>query len=287
MPEQFQVNKQDFYQTRIVNYDDEPLGEGEVRLKIDQFAFTANNLTYAATGDSLGYWQFFPAVDDEDNNWGVIPVWAFADVVESNCAEIPVGDRLYGYFPPASTVVMLPQHISNSAVIDGVAHRQQLPPLYNRYNRVKADPNYNADFDAARALLGPLHATSFCLADQLISNNFYDAEQVVIVSASSKTSFGLAHGLQNEAPIVVGLTSSRNQEFVAGLAAFEEVVTYDDIAEQLANKPTVVVDMAGNPAVKEQLKMRLGDNLRYYIGVGLTHWDELDTSGGFGSETPH
>jgi len=36
--------------------------EGDVLVKVEQFAFTANNMTYALIGASTGwYWDFFPA----------------------------------------------------------------------------------------------------------------------------------------------------------------------------------------------------------------------------------
>ena len=41
----------------------------------------------------------FPAEGQDSNRMGVIPVWGFADVVESKADGIPVGDRIYGYFP--------------------------------------------------------------------------------------------------------------------------------------------------------------------------------------------
>ena len=40
-------------------------------IKIDRFAFTANNITYAVLGDQLKYWQLFPAPE----GFGNIPVW--------------------------------------------------------------------------------------------------------------------------------------------------------------------------------------------------------------------
>ena len=280
MFKEFQVSKANPNEYRIVEAKTEALGDGQVRLKIDQFAFTANNLTYAAAGDSLGYWQFFPALDNSDNCWGIIPVWGFADVVESNKEAIPVGDRLYGYFPPATSLVIEPSNISDHALIDNREHRQNLPTLYNRYSRVLADSNYNRSHDAARIILAPLHLTSFCIWDQLISNNYYNAEQIIIVSASSKTSLGLAYGLSkdDDAPNVVALTSSRNADFVAGLELYQETVTYDSLAKKLQNKPSVIIDMAGNTAVKENLQNQLGDNLNYYISVGLTHWEDLEGS---------
>ncbi|MGK0405691.1 MAG: hypothetical protein ACJAR6_001066 [Oleispira sp.] len=280
MFKEFQVNKANPNEYRVVEAEKKVLGEGEVRLDIDQFAFTANNLTYAVAGYSLGYWKFFPALDNVDDCWGIIPVWAFADVVESNNNAIPVGDRLYGYFPPATSVVIQPSHISNNALIDNIEHRQKLPPLYNRYNRVLADSNYDRSTDAARILLAPLHMTSFCIWDQLKSNNYYNAEQVIIVSASSKTSLGLAYGLSidDNAPTVVALTSSRNLDFVSGLGLYQETLAYDSLTKTLQNKPSVVIDMAGSASVKADIQSTLGDNLNYYISVGITHWEDLDGS---------
>ena len=80
----FLVDRDDYRTTRVVEFAPAPLDEGEVRLRVDAFGFTANNITYAAAGDMIGYWTFFPAPDPGDEvNWGRVPVWGFADVVES------------------------------------------------------------------------------------------------------------------------------------------------------------------------------------------------------------
>lgn len=39
-------------------------------VKVDRFAFTANNITYAIPGDQLKYWDLFPAPE----GFGIIPV---------------------------------------------------------------------------------------------------------------------------------------------------------------------------------------------------------------------
>ena len=51
---------------------------------MDKFALTANNVTYAAFGDAMHYWKFFPGPDDES---GRVPVWGFADVADSRCND--------------------------------------------------------------------------------------------------------------------------------------------------------------------------------------------------------
>ena len=61
--------------------------------------------------------------------------------------------------------------------------------------------------DKERMLLRPLFITGFCLWDALQQNDWYSARQVVIVSASSKTSIGLAYALRDDAssPPVIGI----------------------------------------------------------------------------------
>lgn len=285
---EFQVRQEDLAAFRIVKRPEEPLKAGQIRVKIDVFAFTANNITYGVAGHSLGYWQFFPATANADGEWGIIPVWGFADVVDSVCESIPVGERLYGYFPPAGTAILEPTNVNERTLFDGIEHRAKLPPLYNRYTRMTADPAYDRQTDAARILLAPLHLTSFCLCHQLQENDGYGAEQVVIISASSKTSLGVAYGLPTDkgAAKVVGLTSNRNVQFVTETGLYDQIISYDTITDQLENRPTVIIDMAGNANVKSTLETMLGDNLAHYISVGVTHWDELHAPGGFDNSAP-
>ena len=53
------------------------LAENEVLFKVDRFALTANNISYASAGDSLGYWGFFPA----EESWGRIPAMGWGEVI--------------------------------------------------------------------------------------------------------------------------------------------------------------------------------------------------------------
>ena len=72
---------------------------------VQSFAFTANNSIYAALGDTMNNWKFFPKPDAA---WGRIPVWDFADVLESACGGVAAGGRFYGYHPMNSLTVLLP-----------------------------------------------------------------------------------------------------------------------------------------------------------------------------------
>lgn len=279
MPE-FQVRKNRFAESRLV---DTPATEqlpaieaGEIVVRIDRFAFTANNITYAAAGDQLGYWQFFPPTGDDTEGWGLIPVWGFADVIASKVEAIPVGERLFGYFPPASHLKMVPVGVSGKRLIDGSAHRAKLPAGYNSYTRVAAETGYDPGMEDERMLLWPLHITSYCLWDMLQEQNWYGARQIVILSASSKTSIGLAYALaaDESAPPSVALTSARNLKLVDTLGLYDQTLSYEALTAIDASLPTVVVDMSGNGQILGRLHTHLGDNMTRCINVGLTHWDE-------------
>lgn len=280
---EFQVKKTDLYNTRIVEADGpDTLANGMVLARIERFSFTANNITYGVAGDQIGYWQFFPPHGPDADQWGVLPVWGFAEVIESATPEIEVGERLYGYFPPAETLLMQPVSVRPGQFIDGVAHRSALPQGYNVYRRLQAEPGYDPAFDAYRALLFPLHLTSFCLWDSMKDNDWYGADQVVIISASSKTSIGLGFAMSKDAdaPQTIALTSARNADFVKKLGYYGSTVTYDDLEAIDVTRPTVIVDMSGNGELLGELHQRLGDQLKRCLNVGLTHWEE-------GAANPH
>ena len=288
--QQFQIRKDDFMTQRLVTLSPDEqrptLAEGEVRLAVDSFSFTANNITYAAAGDKLGYWQFFPPAGEQTQGWGVIPVWGFANVTESRCEALPVGERLFGYFPPATQLIMQPTKISAQRLIDGSAHRAKLPPGYNTYSRVLHEPDYDASTEPERMLLWPLHITSFCLWDALKDKNWRGAEQIIILSASSKTSAGLGYALfkDPEAPATIAVTSARNTALVKSLDIYDDVVDYQQLSSINQDIPSVIVDMSGNSNVLKELSKHLGENLTYCINVGLTHWDETQTASGISAE---
>ena len=274
---QFQVNKTNLDSTRIVTSDAElpSVSAGEILVRVQKFGFSANNITYAVAGDQLGYWQFFPPMGEDAEGWGVIPVWGFAEVVDSQVDDITVGERFFGYFPPATHLIMEAGDISSRNFFDTSEHRAQLPKGYNLYHRLVAEPESTPMADDLRMLLYPLYVTSFALWDQLKENDWYGAEQIIVVSASSKTSIGLGYALNGDdaAPDTIGITSARNVSFVDGLNIYDSTVAYDDLEASIAQRPTAIVDMAGNADVLGRLHNHLGDNMVRTLNVGLTHWE--------------
>ncbi len=276
----FEVQKNDVATGQFTDHELAEPGPGEVLVRVDRFALTANNITYGVAGDTIGYWRFFPAPSGDP--WGVIPVWGFADVLASACDEVAVGERLYGYFPIGSHVMLLPAGVRPAGFADGVAHRADLPAIYNQYTRTAADAAYVADQEAEQMLYRPLFTTSFLLEDFLLDNEDFGASQVILTSASSKTSIGLAHLLSarsGKRPAVTGLTSSANADFVTGLGCYDRVHAYDDV-DALAREPSVLVDMAGSGPVRASVHEALGDALQFSSAVGATHWRDATVGSG-------
>jgi len=272
--QQFQVNKQDLSINRVVSGNNETHSNEGISFEVERFAFTANNLTYFMVGEKLGYWQFFPPIDNRaDENWGIIPVWGIGKVVASNNSNVEVGSRYFGYFPPATYLRMDSVALAQGNLIDTSAHRKPLPQGYNLYRPLeKSQGGKQAHIENLQMLLWPLYITSYCLWD-LIEQSVTKPEQVVVLSASSKTSLGLAYALKKSGCHAIGVTSAKSKSFVNELNIYDEVLSYDGI-EHLSNKPTIVVDMSGNAQVKKQLESKLGSSLMRYVQVGLTHWQD-------------
>ncbi len=280
---QFQVRKDDFFTTRLLT-DSTPAGvvNGEILLQVEQFAYTANNITYAVAADMIGYWHFYPAIGAEATAWGVIPVWGFARVVQSSVEAISVGERVFGYLPPASFIKMQPQRVSTERFVDGTAHRAALPAVYNLYRRVDHEAGYDPATDRERMLLFPLHLTAFCLWDALQDADWHGAKQVLVLSASSKTSTGFGYAVRagSHSPRLIGMTSPRNLATTEGLRVYDQTITYDAVDQIDPDLPTVIVDMSGNSRVLAALHLHLGDNMKFTSKVGLTHWtDNPDQAG--------
>ena len=162
---------------------DEPLGPGEVEFEVERFALSANNLTYAASGDSLGYWSLFSA----PGGWGVVPAWGYAVARRSSCEHLPVNSRVFGLVPMGSRFRLRPRRV-RLGLLDQSPQRQDLNPAYNLYADAPAGDLIEDELVAA---LRPLAILGFVLADHLTNADPGPAQCVVITSASSRTAISL------------------------------------------------------------------------------------------------
>jgi NADPH:quinone reductase-like Zn-dependent oxidoreductase len=263
------VKRSALAQTKLVPAANAALEEGDARLRVDLFSLTANNVTYGAVGDFLKYWQFYPAPDD----WGRVPVWGFATVVQSRSPNVKVGERVYGYLPMSSEFTLRPGVRRHGGFLDESPHRAGLSPIYNNYVLNEEDGLYTPDSLALQALFRPLFTTSFLIDDFIADNGYFGASQVIFSSASAKTAYAAAQLLKTRGAKVVGLTSASNVAFVQRLGFYDKVLSYDAIRTLDGSVPSVFVDIAGDSAVRAAVHETFRDNLKYSCAVGATHWD--------------
>lgn len=245
------------------------LAPGQARLRIDRFAMTANNVTYATFGDAMRYWDFFPA----DDGTGRVPVWGFASVTESRCDGLAEGARVYGFLPAASHLTVTPADAAAHGFTDAAPHRAELSPVYNSYqiDRIPVPP----EDEARRAAFEPLTRTAALLTGQIRMEGAEGAQVLTITGASSKTALSIAAMLRDD-PVpgvtVEGLTSARSRDFVAATGLYDRVADYGGLALLPAEPTRLIVDVAGSAEVNRALHARFGARLAGNIRLGAANW---------------
>lgn len=262
-----EIHRTQFGQTTQINQSKPDLAEGQARLAIRRFSLTANNVTYAVFGDMMAYWDFFPA---HEEGFGRVPVWGFAEVVDSKAAGVDVGSRVYGYLPMAQYLDVSPIKVSPQGFVDSAPHRQAMAAAYNRYEIVSPT---DGETEGRIALLKPLFITGFLLDDWISGEGFWGAAAVIASSASSKTALAMAACLKRRGGCeLIGLTSARSKAFVEASGYYDRVVTYDEI-DTLAGTQSAYVDFAGDGAITRRVHEAIGDDLKASVIVGGSHWD--------------
>lgn len=252
-----EVERSEPGRARVIERPLAPPGEGEVLLRVERFGASTNNVTYALLGETLRYWDFFPASED---CWGRVPAWGYAQVVAGSGVDgLAIGERLYGYVPMSSHLHLTPGPVRGSYVRDASPHRLGLPPAYNAYQVVGGGSEREED---VTLLLRPLFTLAWLLADDLVSTE-PSSGPVVITSASSKTALALAYLLRAYGVPTVGVTSPAKVDFVAGSGLFDHAAAYGEVTAP--GSDAVLVDIAGVP--------RLRRSFQRSVLVGMTHGD--------------
>lgn len=287
----FEVDRRDFRRTRTTAGQNTALIPSQIRLAVERFALTTNNVTYAVVGDMLDYWGFFPT----EAPWGRLPAMGIGAVVESAHPDIAAGGRYFGFYSMSSDVVIAAEPRTGAAAArpDGARptdavvfrdvglHRARHAATYTDFHDVATDAMFNPDKADEYLLLWGMFMTSFLVDDYLGDADseggvFRGASQILVTSASSKTSICLAACLsRRENHHSIGVTSPRNRAFVERLGLYDEVITYDEIDRTDGRVASGLVDMAGSGAVRSAIHTHFADNLKFSIAVGATHWEEM------------
>ena len=273
------IDRDDIASARLVEEVEAALRPGEIEVRLDSFAMTANNVTYAALGKPIGlfdngkgYWDFF---SPGGAGPGRLPVWGFATVINSAADGVANGEQLYGFYPMASHVRLTPGRVNAGGFVDVAAHRAGMPAVYDHYLRVAALGDFvEADRDWW-PVFRPLYLTGWLIADQFEDEADYGAQAVIVASASSKTAIGFAHAMRQreQRPRLIGLTSPRGRDFLTDAGLYDELVLYDDVATLDAATPAAFVDIAGDSGVTAALHRHFGAVLVLNLIVGKAHWD--------------
>ena len=104
----------DFRQSRVEfqSQTHNELIDGEICIRIDKIAMTANSISYGFAGKSglIRYLDIYPASEGYAN----LPCWGYGDIVQSNHQHITVGDRINGFLPIASHIKKMPGDVSHA-----------------------------------------------------------------------------------------------------------------------------------------------------------------------------
>jgi hypothetical protein len=200
-------------------------------------------------------------------------------VVQSLHPGVAVGERLYGYWPMASSAVLSPGRLSPERFTDMAEHRAALPAVYNQYFRCASDPLYTAGTEDTQALLRPLFITSWLIDDFMADNDFFGAKTMLLSSASSKTAYGTAfqlhqrQGHRGDRPHLAG-----QRRLLRKPRLLRPRAGYDALDAIAADTPCVYVDFAGNGALRNAIHERFA-NLKYSSSIGGTHVEQLAAKG--------
>lgn len=243
----------------------EDLRPGEVRLEVEKFGLTANNVSYARFGDGgVPFWNAFPAPPE----FGRVPLWSFVRVTESRNADIPAGGRYFGFVPMASHHTVQAE-VTPRGFVETAPQRAFLHPWYLTFQRV-GEPD---ELDDARALMRPVFPASFNLANLVERQAALGAKTLIVTSASCKTALGMADELRarNVGIPAVGVTSPGNEAFVESLGIYDEVVTYDAIESIDVTSPAVLVDFTGSAKWLGVVYQHFAPSLSHGVLIGFTH----------------
>jgi hypothetical protein len=207
------------------NVDSIPLAENEVLFV--PVSLAANRyITFYNSGYLIQDIENFvdPKGVQNTRSFKSAPCWGRCKVYRSNHPNIQEGSTYYGFWPLAAYCVRSVCDVDDQAFIAYL----NLPTFSGPkewLKLIKMEDDSNAMDNYEYMKIGITYAR------ELEDMNYFDAERLVISSASSASGQIIAMCLKELNPsfTVIGLTSERNLEFVKQFSYFDEVYPYDEI----------------------------------------------------------
>ena len=258
------VNKANISENAVIEVpvasNNDALAPGHVLVKSKIISLSRNNVTYAALGTMLKWWDAFPvqsnypAPYNDPATWGIVPSWGYGEVLESNHPALEKGRLLYGFWPTSSAPLdfYLEQDGKFPLLFrERSPHRAAMMTLYGDYVALPADhtvPEDELAWKSASATWG----SGYVLSDYAFNHNnpihplgiaSWSAEQadlrdavVVALSASSNTSRSTTWNLDQkdkaDAPkALLEVTSNISALGEIKNISPHKAITYDNITD--------------------------------------------------------
>ncbi|KAL4982229.1 hypothetical protein BDW68DRAFT_195538 [Aspergillus falconensis] len=194
---------------------DHNLPSSSLRARPILLGLTSNNLSYARGGDLLHWWKTYPvpptapAPYNDQSSWGIVPAWGYATVAESNIPEISPDSLIWGYWPTSTspTLLRLERSDPEGHWVEVSSHRQQLMPIYNRYERVLPDEEKELDERAWGTVFRGVWVAGYLLNEYVFSPDPRAREPVHPLGAASGLPWS-AHDADLSSAVVVVLAAS-------------------------------------------------------------------------------
>lgn len=143
------ISKKD--NSKHVVYNIPPTSESpvanSVRVKSHIISLSSNNMTYARMGDILNWWDAYPVPENSPapyNNreeWGIVPAWGYARILESTINELVPDSLLWGFWPASSHAIDLQLEANQDHPgqwFERSSARASLMTIYNVYQSISA-----------------------------------------------------------------------------------------------------------------------------------------------------
>ena len=275
-----------------------------VSFKVIKGSMTANNKFYWSFGEKppFNFNKCYQLVDKTStlvdnidtqigNDYMSPVVWGIAEVTSTTIEGVEVGAQYLGLLPIGDSVSFAK---ASSKKEDGsiVVDRPATFAAYNSFNKIESDTamSTSCEYSDLALVCFPGIVTGHGLYFRMLEQNCYDADAVVITSASSKVALAMALYMKNdphkkfENIPIIGCTSNNNMQFCKQTGLYDTLFCYDDILPP--EKKYVIVDIAGRADVYTRNKNEEGFGITKLLVVGNSSGIE-DKKGTFSAFTAY